>query len=148
MLSSRRLSWPSLSLKKFLKKATEKASRLDGVPLKHLREIGSAALSILYNGLYCKQLVPKSWKEARCSRNSTKIKNIQKSFLPERVIPYWNKLPPDVKNSVTVLSFKIKLEGFKKDMNSKSITNDCFFWNVSNEVLARIEGVNYISNKV
>ena len=83
----------------------------------------------------------------RCSRNSTKIKNIQKSFLPERVIPYWNKLPPDVKNSVTVLSFKIKLEGFKKDMNSKSITNDCFFWNVSYEVLARIEGVSYISNK-
>ena len=51
----------------------------------------------------------------------------QKSFLPGRVIPYWNKLPPDVKNSATVLSFKIKLEGFKKDMNSKSITNDCFF---------------------
>ena len=30
----------------------------------------------------------------RCSRSLTKIKNIQKSFLPERVIPYWNKLPP------------------------------------------------------
>ena len=42
---------------------------------------------------------------------------------------------------------KIKLEGFKKDMNSKSITNDCFFWNVSNEVLARIEGASYVSNK-
>ena len=78
----------------------------------------------------------------RCSRSLTKIRNIQKSFLPERVIPYWNKLPPDVKNSVTVLSFKIKLEGFKKDMNSKSITNDCFFWNVSYEVLARIEGAS------
>jgi len=37
------------------------------------------------------------------------------------------RLPPDVKNSVTVLSFKIKLEGFKKDMISKRITNDCFF---------------------
>ena len=75
------------------------------------------------------------------------LKNIQKSFLPERVIPYWNKIPPDVKNSVTVLSFKIKLEGFKKDMISKSITNDCFFWNVSNEVLIRIEGASYASNK-
>ena len=51
------------------------------------------------------------------------------------------------KNSVTVLSFKIKLEGFKKDMISKSITNDCFFWNVSNEVLIRIEGASYASNK-
>ena len=83
----------------------------------------------------------------RCSRSLTKIKNIQKSFLPERVIPYWNKLPPDVKNSVTVLSFKIKLGGFKKDMISKSITNDCFFWSVSNEVLIRIEGASYASNK-
>ena len=79
----------------------------------------------------------------RCSRSLTKIKNIQKSFLPEQVIPYWNKLPPDVKNSVTVLSFNIKLEGFKKDMISKSITNYCFFWNVSNEVLIRIEVVKY-----
>ena len=42
----------------------------------------------------------------RCSRSLTKIKNIQKSFLPERVIAYWNKLPSDV----------------------KSITNDCFFF--------------------
>ena len=64
----------------------------------------------------------------RCSRSLTKIKNIQNLFLPERVIPYWNKLPPDI------LSFKIKIEGFKKDMISKSITNDCYFWNVSNEV--------------
>ena len=63
------------------------------------------------------------------------FESIQKSFLPERVIPYWNKLPLHVKNSVTVLSFKIKLEGFKKDMISKSITNDCFIWNVSNEEL-------------
>ena len=83
----------------------------------------------------------------RCNRSLTKIKNIQKLFLPERVIPYWNKLPPDVKNSVTVLSFKIKLEGFKKYMISKSITNDCFFWNVSTEVLIRIEGASYASNK-
>ena len=31
----------------------------------------------------------------RCTRSLTKSKNIQKSFLPERVIPYWNKLPSD-----------------------------------------------------
>ena len=36
---------------------------------------------------------------------------------------------------------------YKKDMISKSITNDCFFWNVSNEVLIRIEGASYASNK-
>ena len=105
-----------------------------------LTDYGSGMFRISRSGL---NLVSSN----RCSRSLTKIKNIQKSFLPERVIPYWNKLPPDVKNSVTVLSFKIKLEGFKKDMISKSITNDCFFWNVSNEVLIRIEGASYASNK-
>ena len=107
-----------------------------------LTDYGSGMFRISRSGL---NLVSSN----RCNRSLTKIKNIQKSFLPERVIPYcnWNKLPPDVKNSVTVLSFKIKLEGFKKDMISKSITNDCFFWNVSNEVLIRIEGARNASNK-
>ena len=40
-------------------------------------------------------------------------------FLPERVISYWNKLPTEVKNWLTVMSFKTRLEGFKKDMISK-----------------------------
>ena len=30
-----------------------------------------------------------------------------------------------------------------KDMISKSITNDCLFWNVSNEVLVMFEGDSY-----
>ena len=57
----------------------------------------------------------------------TKIKNIQKSILPEQVIPYWNKFPLD-ENSVTDLRFKIKLEGFKKDMISKSIVQMIAFF--------------------
>ena len=32
-------------------------------------------------------------------------------------------------------------------MISKRITNDRFFWNVSNEILVRIEGASYVSNK-
>ena len=83
----------------------------------------------------------------RCIKSVTKVKNLQCSFLPERVIPYWNKLPTEVKNCLTVLSFKILLEGFKKDMISKFIVNDFHFWNVSSEVLARIEGTSYASNK-
>ena len=55
---------------------------------------------------------------SRCSKSSTKIKNFHSSFLPERVRHYWNKLPLDGKSSETVLSFKIKLEAFKKDMIS------------------------------
>ena len=88
-----------------------------------LTDYGSGMFRISRSGL---NLVSSN----RCSRSLTKIKNIQKSFLPERVIPYWNKLPPDVKNSVTVFSFKIKLEGFTKGMISKSIpsiTNYRFF---------------------
>ena len=49
----------------------------------------------------------------------TKVKNLQCSFLPERFIPYWNKLPTEVKNCLAVLSFKTRLEGFKKVMISK-----------------------------
>ena len=41
----------------------------------------------------------------RCSKSVTKVKNLQCSFLPERVVPYWNKLPSEVKNCLTVLSF-------------------------------------------
>ena len=55
---------------------------------------------------------------SRCSKISTKVKNFHSSFLPERVRHYWNKLPLDGKSSETVLSFKIKLEAFKKDMIS------------------------------
>jgi len=83
----------------------------------------------------------------RCSKSVTKVKNLQSSFLPERVIPYWNKLPSDVKNCSTVLSFKVRLEGFKKEMISKNSVNDFYFWNVSNEVLGKIEGPSYLSNK-
>ena len=62
-------------------------------------------------------------------------------------VPYWNKLPSDVKNCSTVLSFKVRLEGFKKEMISKNSVNDFYFWNVSNEVLGKIEGPSYLSNK-
>ena len=68
-------------------------------------------------------------------------------FSPGRIIPYWNKLPTEVKNCLTVLSFKTQLEGFKKDMISKCIINDFNFWNVSNEVLTRIEGTSYVRDK-
>ena len=63
----------------------------------------------------------------RCIKSVTKVKNLQCSFLPGRIIPYWNKLPTEVKNCLTVLSFKTRLEGFKKDMISKCIINDFHF---------------------
>ena len=83
----------------------------------------------------------------RCCKSVTKVKNLQSSFLPERVIPFWNKLPSEVKTSSSVLCFKMGLETFKKDMISKNVVNDLHFWNVSNEVLGRIEGPHYVRNK-
>ena len=51
---------------------------------------------------------------SRCSKGSTKVRNLQKYFLPERVVPFWNKLPSEVKRSESVLTLTIKLEEFKK----------------------------------
>ena len=42
----------------------------------------------------------------------------------------------------------MSLESFKKDMISKKVVNVFHFWNVSNEVIERIEGPSYVSNKI
>jgi hypothetical protein len=80
----------------------------------------------------------------RSNRGSTKLQNLQRSFLTERVIVAWNKLPVYVKNADSVLVFKIRLEQYKKDNLSEASGN---FWEASNEVLARIETLNYFDNK-
>ena len=82
---------------------------------------------------------------SRVNRGNSKVRKLQRSFLPERVIPFWNKLPSEVKSSVSVLSFKIQLDEFKK----RNIANTDVgqFWEVSKDVLSRIEGDNYIENK-
>ena len=49
---------------------------------------------------------------------------------------------------MSVTSFKVKLEVFKKDTIFKSNVNDFNFWNVSTEVISRIEGSNYVENKI
>ena len=84
---------------------------------------------------------------SRCNKGSTKVRNLQKSFLPERVVPFWNKLPTEVKRSESVLIFKIKLEEFKKSKLADETATVGQFWDVSNEVLSRIEGSNYAANK-
>ena len=84
----------------------------------------------------------------RCSKSGAKVTKLQKSFLSERVIPFWNKLPSEVKTSETVLSFKVNLEKFKKENISNGSVNESHFWNVSNEVVSKIEGSNYAQNKV
>ena len=53
-----------------------------------------------------------------CCKSVTKVKNLKGSFLPERVIPFWSKLPQKVKHSTNVLGFKMGLKSFKKEMIS------------------------------
>ena len=79
----------------------------------------------------------------RSNRGSSKLQKLQRSFLTERVIVSWNKLPVSVKNTDSVLSFKIKLEKYKEENIFESRGN---YWEVSNEVLSRIENSNYLEN--
>ena len=79
--------------------------------------------------------------------DNSNVKNIRKTFLSERVLPFWNALPISVKNSSSVNDFKINLEVFKNDCIKKGITQNCHHWSVSDEVLCKIEGGNYLENK-
>ena len=77
--------------------------------------------------------------------NNISIKSMVNAFMPNRVISYWNKLPSNVKNSTTVNNFKINLENYKMKHFNYSTG---YFWEVSTQVLKRIEGVNYFQNKL
>ena len=65
--------------------------------------------------------------------------------MPNRVISYWNKLPSNVKNSTNVNNFKVNLENYKMKHFDYSTG---YFWEVSTQVLKRIEGLNYFQNKL
>ena len=84
---------------------------------------------------------------SKIRKQSSKVSSLQRSFLPERIISIWNKLPVEVKMADNVNSFKIRLEKFKKDKCDVYIDSG-HFWEVSDTVLSKIEGPNYISNKV
>ena len=79
--------------------------------------------------------------------SKSNIRNLRKSFLSERVLPFWNALPISVKNSSSVNDFKINLEVFKNDCISKGISENHHHWTVSEEVISKIEGGNYLENK-
>ena len=72
------------------------------------------------------------------------VRKIADSFISERVISFWNKLPKYVKFSESVNDFKVKLEGFKCGCSEIDTGN---FWEVSDIVLSKIEGNSYLENK-
>ena len=82
---------------------------------------------------------------SRPSKSSDRhVRKIVDSFISERVVKYWNKLPLLVKKSSSVHDFKINLNQFKMDNISFETNN---FWEVSDEVISKIEGDNYLINK-
>lgn len=82
-------------------------------------------------------------KSRKFKSSSTKVNNLFKSSLSQRITHYWNRLPSHVKSSNDVNSFKIALEQYKFDNFDK----EGHFWEVSYNVLQKIEGNNYLENK-
>ena len=81
----------------------------------------------------------------KSSSADRKVRQLKNSFLSERVIGYWNKLPSSVRNTANVEEFKISLESFKKEHLHVTDTNN--FWEVSGVVISKIEGSSYEANK-
>ena len=79
---------------------------------------------------------PSSNVTTKCSRN----------FISEGVIGYWNRLPQFCKTSSSINVFKSNLEYYKKCNSHISDVGN--FWEISNIVLEKIEGPNYVKNKV
>ena len=79
---------------------------------------------------------------------SSKFNRIKRNFINERVMLFWNKLPIEVKNAPTLNSFKANLELFKSKTKAFGIYGSGNFWELSDEVLNRIESGNYLENKL
>ena len=81
------------------------------------------------------------------SRANTRVQNLSRSFLSNRVVNLWNKLPMYVKQSDSVDSFKINLQTYKNEHTDSDRVHVGNYWDISDEVLSRIEGPNYVDNK-
>ena len=79
---------------------------------------------------------------------SAKITRIRRNFINERVMLFWNKLPSDVKNSQSLNIFKSNLESFKNKTRALGISGCGNYWEISDEVLNRIEAGSYLENKI
>ena len=66
------------------------------------------------------------------------------SFISQRVIRYWNKLPNEVKCSESVDQFKVNLECYKTSCSMYDTDN---FWEVSTMVIDKIESGSYLHNR-
>ena len=68
---------------------------------------------------------------------------LRRDYFSERVIKYWNKLPTSVQLSVSVDSFKVGLENFKR--RAEYVEGN--YWEISQEVLAKIDTPQAINGR-
>ena len=85
-------------------------------------------------------------KQGKCK--DSYINRVRRNFLNDRVTSIWNKLPTEVKISSSLNVLKSILELFKCKTKALGICGTGDFWEISDEVLNRIEGVNYLENKL
>ena len=79
--------------------------------------------------------------------SETKIKNLKRHYINDRTRCYWNKLPNDVKNVSSLNIFKNALDKYKNDCLSSGFYRAGNYWDLSYEVLNRIEDNSYLDNK-
>ena len=72
---------------------------------------------------------------------------MKRNFIDERVKQFWNKLPSEVKNSPDLNCFKSSLADYKIKCINLGKFEQGNFWDLTYEVLSRIEGPNYVENK-
>ena len=79
--------------------------------------------------------------------SETKVKNLKRHYINDRTKCYWNKLPNDVKNASSLNIFKNALDKYKNDCLSSGFYRAGNYWDLSYEVLNRIEDNSYLDNK-
>ena len=79
---------------------------------------------------------------------SAKINRIRRNFINERVMLSWNRLPSDVKMASSLNMFKSNLELYKNKTRALGISGSGNYWEISDDVLNRIEGGSYLKNKM
>jgi hypothetical protein len=78
--------------------------------------------------------------------DSNRVRKIKRNFINDRVKNYWNKLPIEIRNCTSVDNFKSSLGSFRSKLVSTGNVSGQF-WEVSYQVLDKIESDSYLINK-
>ena len=79
--------------------------------------------------------------------SETKVKSLKRHYISDRTKCYWNKLPNNVKNALSLNIFKNALDNYKNDCLSSGLYRVGNYWDLSYEVLNCIEDNSYLDNK-